>query len=94
MTATGQSWLLIIAAIAAVVIFWGRASSILNWALATFQGGNKDPLPEEMQLIVNMVKAAKLITDQEQKQKVLDACQACFTGWVNAQVPPIPPPPT
>lgn len=92
MTATGQSWLLIIAAAAGAVILFGRASSVWNWLLVKFDVRSKETLPEEMELIVSMVKAARVITDKEQKQKVMDACVACFMGWINSQVPPEPPP--
>jgi hypothetical protein len=87
-----QGWLLVIAGIAAVVILSSRAAAIWDWILVKFNVRSTDSLPEEIGLIVNMVKASKLITDKEQKQKVMDACVACFMGWINSQVAPSPPP--
>lgn len=78
------SLLLVVAAIAAVVIFSGRASAVMEWVSQFTNGGKAQG---ELALIANLVEAAKSIQDAEQKAKVRDACTACFTGWLKTQLP-------
>lgn len=84
MQAIGQSWLLIVAAVAVVVILSGRMSAIAGWFSDTF---GKQTAEGELALIVNLVEAAKTITDAEQRKTVRDACMACFVGWLKSKLP-------
>lgn len=79
------TWLIVIAAAAGFVILSGRAAAIVEWVQETF--GKTTTPSGELSIIVNLVAAAKLITDPEQKKTVRAACVACFNGWLTKEIP-------
>lgn len=81
-----QFWLIVIAAAAGFVIVSGRSAAVVSWLRSTF-GQQQDALTGELAIIVNLVRAGKVIADPEQKLKVRDACVACFLGWLKQEIP-------
>lgn len=80
-----QLWLIVIAAAAGFVIVSGRSAAVVSWLRSTF--GQQDAPSGELAIIVNLVRAGKVIADPEQKLKVREACVACFLGWLKQEIP-------